>query len=231
MKAVFFDLDGTLLPMDLDLYLKYYFDSLADFLCSNGDEKKHLYDTVMQAIYAAVANDGSKTNRQIFIDAFAEEGLPYDEERYDEYYRSDFEKARAACGVNQKASRLIKYLKERGMRIVLATNPLYPAAATEARIRWAGLEKEDFEYITTYENSSYSKPNPMYYTDLAAKLGLDAPDVLMVGNDTRDDITAASVGMRLFFLTDCIINKNGTDLAAFPHGDFDALKRYIDTLL
>lgn len=231
MKAVFFDLDGTLLPMDLDLYLKYYFDSLSAHFCASDPERKKLYDTIMQAIYRAVVNDGSRTNRQVFIDTFLQAGLPYDEDAYDAYYRSDFAAAKAACGVNPKAKALIEYLKTRNIRLILATNPLYPAVATEMRVRWAGLDKSDFEYITAYENSSYSKPNPAYYTDLASKLGLEAGDCLMVGNDTRDDITAIDAGMYLFFLTDCLINNNGTDLSAFPHGDFDALRQYIDSLL
>ena len=44
-------------------------------------------------------------------------------------------------------------VKELGLRAVLATNPIFPAVATRSRIRWAGLEPEDFELCTTYENS------------------------------------------------------------------------------
>lgn len=32
-------------------------------------------------------------------------------------------------------------------------------------------------------------------------------NVLMVGNDVRDDMSAADVGMKVFLLTDCLINK------------------------
>jgi len=31
-----------------------------------------------------------------------------------------------------------------GFRVALATNPIFPAIATEKRIRWAGLTPEDF---------------------------------------------------------------------------------------
>lgn len=49
---------------------------------------------------------------------------------------------------------------------MLATNPIFPKVATESRIRWAGLQPEDFELYTTYEKTCHCKPNPAYYTDI-----------------------------------------------------------------
>ena len=111
--------------------------------------------------------------------------------------------------------------------MVLATNPVFPSVATYARIAWAGLENEDFELITTYENIGYCKPNPDYYTEIAKRIGVDPSECLMVGNDTSDDLSAAKAGMDVFILTDCLINKGSVDLEGVPHGDFDALFEYI----
>jgi len=122
----------------------------------------------------------------------------------------------------------IRKVKEKGLSVVLATNPIFPAVATKKRICWAGLKPEDFEFYTTYENSFCSKPNPKYYTDIAKRLNLSPEECLMVGNDVREDMVAQSVGMKVFLLTDCIINKDNTDISVYPSGDFNAFIKWLD---
>ena len=51
--------------------------------------------------------------------------------------------------------------KEKGYQLVLATM-LFSQEATLARIEWAGLNKNDFVLITTYEDFHYAKPNLGY---------------------------------------------------------------------
>lgn len=121
-------------------------------------------------------------------------------------------------------------LKERGYRIVLATNPYFPSIATENRIRWAGLTPEDFEYYTTYEHCTFCKPNPKYYWELLEKIGCQPEECLMIGNDVGDDMVAETLGMRVFLLTDCLINIENKDINAYPHGSFKELFKFIDTL-
>ena len=84
--------------------------------------------------------------------------------------------------------------------------------------------------ITTYENSSYSKPSEGYYREILEKLELAPEECLMVGNDTRDDMSADSLGMRVFLLTDCLINENNVDISKYPHGSFFELCEYIKNL-
>ncbi len=52
----------------------------------------------------------------------------------------------------------------------------------------------------------------------------------MVGNDVEEDLIAASLGMSVFLLTDCLINRNHADLSPYPQGGFDALADYIRRL-
>ena len=117
-----------------------------------------------------------------------------------------------------------------GYRVVLATNPLFPAIATRNRIRWAGLNPEDFELVTTYENSHYCKPNPDYYREILGKLSLDGSQCLMVGNDVGEDMIAGILGMKVFLLTDCLINSAGGDISVYPNGSFPELLHYIRSL-
>ena len=107
----------------------------------------------------------------------------------------------------------------------MATNPIFPAVATESRIRWAGLTPADFELYTTYENIGFCKPNPAYYLEIANRLNVVPEECLMVGNDVTEDMVARSVGMRGFLLTDCLINKERKDINQFRRGSFEQLMR------
>ncbi len=180
-----------------------------------------------------IRNDGSLRNETVFWQAFcgvfgekAMEHLPV----FEAFYRNEFQQVSATCGCDARAAKLIAALKEKGYRLVLATNPLFPAVATHSRIRWAGLNVEDFELVTTYENSSFCKPNIQYYEEIVKKLGLEPAQCLMVGNDVGEDMVAGKLGMKTFLLTDCLLNRVGEDIEKYPHGSFEALKSYIQSL-
>lgn len=111
----------------------------------------------------------------------------------------------------------------------MATNPLFPKTATKARICWAGLNEDDFEFYTTYEDSYYCKPNSKYFDYVIKKLNVLPQECLMVGNDTSDDLPAQQVGSDVFLLTDCLINKQNIDITNLPHGGFDDLLSYINS--
>ena len=114
-------------------------------------------------------------------------------------------------------------LKDKGYRVVLATNPLFPSIATESRIRWAGLEPSEFDLYTTYENTSYCKPNLDYYRDILKRINCRPEECLMVGNDVGEDMVVEALGMQAFLLTDCLINTQKKDITAYPHGSFEQL--------
>ena len=103
-------------------------------------------------------------------------------------------------------------------------------AATERRIKWAGLSKDDFELVTTYENSRFCKPNLNYYRDVISNLGLKGEECLMVGNDVDDDMVAENLGMRVFLIDKYLINKSGKDISRFPRGDFKKLVEYVKAI-
>ena len=122
-------------------------------------------------------------------------------------------------------------LREKGVRVILATNPIFPAVATEKRIGWAGLSPEDFELYTTYDNMGFCKPNPAYYREILTRQGLQPEECLMVGNDVAEDILpTAAMGMKVFLMTDCLLNAPGADIEAYPHGSFAELTDYIASL-
>ncbi|MBQ2720385.1 MAG: HAD family hydrolase, partial [Clostridia bacterium] len=134
------------------------------------------------------------------------------------------------CGFAPNAKKIVDGLCERGFEVVLATNPIFPPVATLSRISWAGLSAESFSLITNYSNSSYCKPNPKYYREILSKIGKAPEECLMVGNDVEEDMVAQSLGMKVFLLTDCIINKKDRDISVYPHGGFDDLAAYLQTI-
>lgn len=232
-KVVLFDLDGTLLPMNQDYFIKTYFEKLVAKLVPHG----YAPDKVAKAIWAGtgamVKNTGEKTNEEVFWDVFvticgekAREDYPV----FEDFYENEFDMVQEVCGFNSEAPAIVKYIKKQGFRVALATNPLFPSIATEKRMGWAGLSPDEFELYTTYENSHYCKPNLQYYTEIIEKLGVKPEECLMVGNDVADDMVVREMGMKVFLLTDCLINKDEVDIEMFPHGGFDELKRYIDEL-
>lgn len=230
ITTVLFDLDGTLLPMDQELFTKDYFKRLTAKLAPLGYDAQELIAAIWKCTHAMVANDGSRSNEEVFWNSFrklygerAERDFPV----FDEYYRREFNEVRTSCGFNPLAKQTVEVCRAAGLRTALATNPIFPAVATEARIRWAGLEPEDFELITTYENSGFCKPNPRYYRAVAESLGCQPEECLMVGNDADEDLIAETVGMKVFLVTDCLINRSGASLSDGLSGGFEALIDFI----
>lgn len=226
IKAVLFDLDGTLLPMDQDLFTKGYFKLLAKKLAPLGYLPEELTAAIWKGTGAMVRNDGQRRNEEAFWNAFSQtygEDVRKDEPVFNEFYGNEFQQAKECCGYNPKAAEAVRTIKEMGFRTALATNPIFPAIATESRIRWTGLEPEEFEFYTTYEDIGYCKPNPNYYMEVAKRIGLKPEECLMVGNDVTEDMVAETIGMQVFLLTDCMINREDKDISAFRHGSFPEL--------
>ena len=233
ITTIFFDLDGTLLPMDQDRFIESYLGQMAKKMAPHGYDPKLLAKAVWAGTGAMVKNTGTTTNDLVFwdtFDRFFDRDTRADEPLFEEFYRKEFQLVRHDCGFDPAAAQAIAAIKNMGYRVVLATNPLFPAIATYSRARWAGLEPEDFEWITTYENSSRCKPNPDYYQEILDKLNLKAEECVMVGNDIDEDMIARKLGFSVFLLTDCLINKSNKDISQYPHGSFPELLDFIRSL-
>ena len=208
-KAIFFDLDGTLLPMDMDIFTKAYFKELCISLGKYGVGADKLIQSVWAGTKAMVSNDGSCFNEKRFWDCFLSlTGIVSDTifEETDYFYSHEFNKAKVVTGENPLARAAVEAAGEKGRIVVLATNPLFPYAAQLSRISWIGLEEKDFALITSYESDCFCKPNPQYYLDICRRLELEPEDCLMIGNDVNEDMLASKVaGMDGYLVTDCLI--------------------------
>ena len=234
ITTILFDLDGTLLPMDQDTFVKAYMGGLTRKAAAHGYDPNQVPGAIWAGTKAMVKNDGAVTNEDVFwatFSALCGKDAKQDIAIFDHFYRNEFQEVRHVCGCDPRAAEAIREIKSLGYRVALATNPLFPAIATHSRTRWAGLNPDDFELITTYENSRHCKPNPDYYQDVMEVLGVKPEECVMVGNDVDEDMIAEKLGMKVFLLTDCLINKSRSDIARYPHGSFPELMAFVHSLM
>ena len=209
IKAVLFDLDGTLLPMDQDAFTKGYFKELAGVLSPLGIEPEALISAVWAGTKAMVKNDGAVSNKEVFWKEF-EKLTGQKPERFcevsDQFYSNEFNRAQRYTGENPLAKEAVRLAGLNGRKVVLATNPLFPYVGQATRLGWIGLKPEDFCLVTSYESDSYCKPNPRYYESICERIGVKPESCLMIGNDEREDMHAAgSIGMNCILAADCMI--------------------------
>lgn len=231
IKCVLFDLDGTLLPMDHNLFSKKYFAMITKKFAPFGYDPMILAASIQNSIAAMVKNRGDLLNEAVCWQELVKglgEGILEHKSKFNEFYQNEFDQLKDTCVCDERSAKVIKHLRSLGIKNVLATNPIFPSVATQKRIEWAGLSMKDFEYITVYENSHFSKPNPKYYTEIIETLHLNADETIMVGNDVEEDMVASSLGIKTFLVTDCIINRNNTDISIYPNGSLDDLLDYIN---
>lgn len=234
MKHIFFDLDGTLLPMDQGVFGKGYFAGLTKYFAQYGYEPNTFMEALKGAVYKMFENDGSRTNEELFFEYFLPVVNKTKEEcepLMDTFYREHFpDIVKETCGYNEKAKDAIRILKEKGYKIYILTNPLFPPLATQARIKQAGINLDDVCYVTTYDNSTFTKPNPKYYEEVMNKFNITSDDVLMVGNDTREDMAIMKLGVPCYMIEDDLINRDNVSLDGVMHGSFDEFLDYLSKL-
>ena len=212
-QAILFDLDGTLLPMELEPFAKIYFGALARELAPFGLTPETLFKPFWAATKAMMVNTTGKLNADVFWETFtALTGVDRAqvEPVCDAFYAAGFQAARAATKENPLAREAVRIAREKADKVILATNPLFPMAGQKTRLSWLGLTPEDFDLVTCYSTDKYCKPNPAYFHDVCQRMGIDPRACLMVGNDDREDMhCATAAGMDAYLVTDCrLIDKD-----------------------
>jgi HAD superfamily hydrolase (TIGR01509 family) len=203
IRAVLFDLDGTLLAHDIDAFLARYLALIGRRFADTvpGVDVPRL---VMAASAAMLRNDGSRTNEQAFWNDFAprfSQSRAALEASFTDFYRNDFPALGAGIVPEPGVRDVVAACREQGWLVVVATNPVFPRLAIDERLRWAGLDAALFDRVTSYEWMRYCKPHTGYFRQIAEELGTAAAECLMVGNDVGLDLQpAAAAGMRTCLL-------------------------------
>ena len=234
-RAICFDLDGTLLPMELEEFLGGYFGRLGEYAAEHGEDPEQLLNAVNVGVKAMTANPGDTTNAKVFWSRFAEAMGPAWEGRdweafFSAFYEGPFGEIGKTLTANPAAARAVRVLRAKGYPLVLTTMPLFPREAVEWRLRWAGVDPADFERITVFDNSHSAKPHLEYYRENVCALGVPAEEVLMVGNNTVEDLAFCKLGADAFLVTDCLLDPVDFDLSTVRHGSLEEFADWAEGL-
>lgn len=219
LKAVLFDLDGTLLDIDIEAFLGTYFGALSEALAEvfgTGEDLDLAMHAVSDATGAMMRPHEEHTNRQVFYTQFCSltgVDLAEHEELLERFYRDVFPTLDAGIAPAVGGLESIAAARECGLRIAVATNPIFPRAAILHRMEWAGISPDLVDVITDFDLMHATKPHPAYFRETAALLEVDPTDCLMVGDDRVLDLSAADIGMRTFHVSevsDAAANYSGT---------------------
>ena len=202
MRAILFDLDGTLLDLDTGRFMQRYFAALRQVRVPgfNGD----IFSAVVEGTHVMTRPHAGVTNEDAFWGGFGEvtggrkeEFEPY----FARFYVEVFPTLRGGAGPSPHAREVVQTALDLGLGVAIATNPLFPRMAIDHRISWAGLsDLVPRLHVTSYENSTACKPLGGYFTETASALGARPEECLMVGDDAELDLPAAMTGMRTFYV-------------------------------
>jgi len=215
IKAILFDLDGTLIPMPPEVWTDEMIKLTAAIGAKHGyDPKLFVMATVKAGIQTLDANTTNKTGIELYEEVYKQYGINNHDDIYNSYeeaYNSeDFQKLKSKLlplSVDVK-SELAK-LRDLGLKLVIATNPIQSKTSIFNRLKWIDMNECDFDLVTHYQNSTRTKASPEYYTEIIGKLGIKPEETLMVGNDVAQDIESAlKAGLHVHLVTDHVI-KNG----------------------
>ncbi len=230
MRGILFDLDGTLLNIELDTFLQDYYRALVPVLQTVAPDlsAESAIRALDEGVRAMMVPHPGQTNEDVFAVRFGEiagvdltaNWAPFNR-FYEEVFPSLQHTARPASGARACIERAL----ELGLRVAIATNPIFPLAAIRHRLSWAGLEDLEFHMVTSYETMHATKPHADYFRETALMIDVPPQECIMVGDDRVLDLAAADIGMRTFYVG------SDDDAVADYRGDLHGLTKLIDQLL
>ena len=232
LDTILFDLDGTLLPMDQNDFIKAYVTQLCRRYVPCGYDKDAIIKALWTGTAAMVKNDGTCTNEDRFwaaFDALLGDTAPI-RDSIPSFYTTEFDAVKEIAAPSPLAREIVDTLRGKGYDLILATNPLFPAEGVRTRLSWIGLSPEDFSLVTTYDNSTFCKPFPGYYQEILQKTGKTPAQCRMVGNNPLDDMSAAKLGLDVYLVTDYIENEKGLPIDGFPQGSLASVLAWSEAL-
>lgn len=212
LSAILFDLDNTLILFDEESYFHRYMELVQqDF--SDLIPAEELGRKLLFATQSLMENQGRMSNLDFFVRMFSpdlgEKGRLI-LNRFERFYATKYEQLHELVTPLEGVRDIVMMVAERGLEIVIASNPLLPLNIQERRLRWAGLQDLKFDLITHIANMSYVKPQAGYYREICTKIRKDPEECIMVGNDAVNDMAAAQIGMKTFLTTDSLtVDRSG----------------------
>jgi FMN phosphatase YigB (HAD superfamily) len=226
IKAVFFDLDGTLVDVKMNDFISSYIEGLA---CHFTDIARRY--TVSSALREAMlvllsGADGFDSNEKLFF-AVLRQRLEIEPDlffrRLESYCADGLAALRPLIRPLPLARQILDVCRARGLRMVVATNPIFPRPIIDARLAWGGFADFPFDLVTSIENTRYCKPDPRFFSDLLDSFGLAPEEAIMIGNDTEHDLAAHGVGIPTFLVDTWLVDRGARFTPDFRGGHRDLL--------
>lgn len=235
IRTVMFDLDGTLVHYDYDEFLKAYLDAIAKKV-AHLIEPRRFVQKLLAATEAMIKSlDPSRSNMEVFWEHFPD-GLGISVEvltpAIDEFYVQNFPQIQDTLGIQPlpAARRIVERLIYNGYEVVIATNPVFPSIAIEERMRWGRIDGLPYHLVTTYETSSFCKPNVEYYAEILEKMNRSPEECIMIGNNTCEDLVAGDLGIMTYLVEDCLLDTGPFRRRPDYRGTFEDLAAFLEKI-
>jgi len=235
LDAILFDLDGTLLRVQMTEFIPRYVEGLASYFTSYAKPKK--FTRVMLGAIRGLLRDegdGRQTNQQRVFSVLQQHlAIPQQAayEAFQSYAAEQLDCLQELVQPIPLARQILLECQQRGIKLVLATNPVFPDFMIRARLRWGQLEDIPFSHLTSSENSCYCKPQSGYFREIVQQLQLAPENCMMVGNDTLQDLSAAAVGIETFLVDTWMVERQGPQWPSDHRGDHGELRRFLHSRL
>jgi FMN phosphatase YigB (HAD superfamily) len=233
MPTLLLDLDDTLLDTNMDAFLPAYFQALSLHLAAHVQSDVMLPALVSGTRAMIASLDPGRTLQEVFDERFYP-ALGIDRNALaqvlDDFYDNVFPGLEALTDKRPEAAELVRWALDKGYRVGIATDPLFPLKATHHRLRFAGVAPEEhaFALVSSYETFHFSKSHPAYYAEFLGRLGWPEGPVLMVGNDAdRDLAPARALGLATYWVHDEDHARSSGE--ATGHGPLSALRAFLET--
>lgn len=229
------DLDDTLLGNEINGFVKAYFHALNQALSPHIDSSR-LMHSLQTAVTAMLAKSTPQKTLEEAFDEIFYPGIGFEKSAFrpilDDFYANKFDELKPLTSLRPAAKKIIQLARERNWKVVIATNPIFPAAAIQKRLAWAGLNigNPEWNLVTTYEIFHFCKPHPAYYAEILGALCWPEEPVIMVGNSLSDDITPTeALGLTTFWI-DPDQDTNLTRSTESKSGSLDECLDWLTTL-
>ena len=149
------------------------------------------------------------------------------QERFDRFYDDGYLKVQDCTQACPLVKKMVAALKKKGYTLAVATNPMFPRKAILHRINWAGLNPDDFDYISSYEYNHYCKPHLEFYDEVLESLQKQPEQCIMVGNDVKDDMVASKLGIQTYLITNHMLNHDQLPIESTHQGTYEDFYQFI----
>src|SRR4030042_6806464 len=197
LKAVLFDLDNTLIHFSESRFAESYLARITPVFADLMPQDK-LVERPFLSTQLLMNNNGEMSNADYFMNSFSaglEESRDKLWEPFIDFYEAEFDRFRDIVSVPDGVHDMLLTLKRKMVKLVIASNPMWPSIVQMKRLAWAGLGDIKFDLVTDIENMSDCKPRPEYYLEVCPKITVKPQECLMGGHDPVNDMIVARIGM------------------------------------